>query len=159
MSRLEVADLVVIAARTLELEPAAALDLLDVEAAEAALAEARRWCDRDPVEVGAAALLVGLVRHRPLARGNQQIALLATLQFLALHGWDLDLGPPASWSRGWPPGRSARRRSRPGWRRGCAPTPRRTACCNGSPAAGAPVWTSRHQKDHSSGSPIGPAKR
>jgi prophage maintenance system killer protein len=96
MSRLEVADLVVIAARALDLEPAAALELLDVEAAEAALADARRWCDRDPVEAGAAALLVGLLRHRPLARGNQQVALLATLQFLALHGWDLDLDPPAA---------------------------------------------------------------
>jgi prophage maintenance system killer protein len=96
MSRLEVADLVVIAARTLELEPADALDLLDLEAAEAALADARRHCDRDPVEVGAAALLVGLVRHQPLAHGNQQVALLATLQFLALHGWDLDLDPPAA---------------------------------------------------------------
>jgi prophage maintenance system killer protein len=96
MSGLEVADLVVIAARVLDVEPAAALDLLDVEAAEAALADARRWCDRDPVEVGAAAVLVGLVRHRPLARGNQQVALLATLQFLAVHGWDLDLDPPAA---------------------------------------------------------------
>jgi hypothetical protein len=46
--------------------------------------------------VGAAALLVGLVRHRPLARGNRQVALAATLQFLALHGWDLDLDPPAA---------------------------------------------------------------
>ena len=96
MSRLEVADLVVIAARALDLEPAAALELLDVQAAEAALADAQRWCDRDPVQVGAAALLVGLVRHRPLARGNQQVALLATLQFLALHGWDLDLDPPVA---------------------------------------------------------------
>jgi prophage maintenance system killer protein len=96
MSRLEVADLVVIAARVLDLEPAAALELLDLEAAEAALAEAGRWCDRDPVEVGAAALLAGLLRHRPLARGNQQVALAATLQFLALHGWDLDLDPPTA---------------------------------------------------------------
>jgi Clp amino terminal domain, pathogenicity island component len=96
MSRLEVADLVVIAAGVLDLSPAAALDLLDLEAAEAALAEAGRCCDRDPVEVGAAALLAGLVRHRPLARGNQQVALAATLQLLALHGWDLDLDPPAA---------------------------------------------------------------
>jgi prophage maintenance system killer protein len=96
MSRLEVADLVVIAARALELEPVDALELIDLEAAEAALADARRWCDRDPVEAGAAAVLVGLVRHRPLARGNQQVALLATLQFLALHGWDLDLDPPTA---------------------------------------------------------------
>jgi prophage maintenance system killer protein len=96
MSRLEVADLVVIAARVLDLQPAAALEVLDLEAAEAALAEAGRWCDRDPVEAGAAALLAGLVRHRPLARGNRQVALAATLQFLALHGWDLDLDPPAA---------------------------------------------------------------
>jgi len=96
MSRLEVADLVVIAARVLDLRPAAALDLLDLEAAEAALAEAGRWCERDPVEVGAAALLAGLVGHHPLARGNRQVALAATLQFLALHGWDLDLDPPAA---------------------------------------------------------------
>ncbi len=96
MSRLEVADLVVIAARTLDLQPAAALELLDLEAAEAALAEAGRWCECDPVEVGAAALLAGLVGHHPLARGNRQVALAATLQFLALHGWDLDLDPPAA---------------------------------------------------------------
>jgi prophage maintenance system killer protein len=96
MSRLEVADLVVIAARVLDLEPEAALALVDLAAAEAALAEAGRWCQRDPVEVGAAALLAGLVGHRPLAIGNQQVAVAATLQFLALHGWDLELEPPAA---------------------------------------------------------------
>jgi hypothetical protein len=37
----------------LDLEPADAPDLLDVQAAEAALADVRRWCDRDPVQVGA----------------------------------------------------------------------------------------------------------
>jgi len=92
----EVADLVAVAARTLGLEPDAALDLVDFDAADRALAEARRWCDRDPVEQGAAALLAGLVRHRPVARGNELVALVATLQFLALHGWDLDLDPPAA---------------------------------------------------------------
>jgi len=61
MSRLEVADLVVIAARVLDLRPAAALDLLDLEAAEAALAEAGRWCDRDPVADARAALDEGVV--------------------------------------------------------------------------------------------------
>jgi prophage maintenance system killer protein len=96
VSRLEVADLVVIAARVLELPPPAVLDLLDVEAAEAALAEAGRWCERDPVAEGAAALVAGLVRHRPLARGNQQVALVAVLQFLVLHGWDLELEPPTA---------------------------------------------------------------
>jgi prophage maintenance system killer protein len=96
MSRIDVADLVVIAARVLDLQPEAALALVDLEAAEAALAEAGRWCQRDPVAEGAAALLAGLVGHRPLAQGNQQVALAATLQFLALHGWDLDLEPPAA---------------------------------------------------------------
>jgi prophage maintenance system killer protein len=96
MSRLEVADLVLIAARVLELPPPAVLDLLDVAAAEAALAEAGRWCERDPVAEGAAALVAGLVRHHPLARGNQQVALVAALQFLVLHGWDLDLEPPTA---------------------------------------------------------------
>jgi prophage maintenance system killer protein len=91
-----VADLVVISARVLELPPPAVLDLLDLEAAEAALAEAGRWCERDPVAEGAAALVAGLIRHRPLPRGNQQVALVAALQFLALHGWDLDLEPPAA---------------------------------------------------------------
>jgi prophage maintenance system killer protein len=96
MSRIDVADLVVIAARVLDLEPDAALALVDLEAAEAALAEAGRWCQRDPVAEGAAALLAGLVGHRPLARGNRPVALAATLQFLALHGWDLDLEPPTA---------------------------------------------------------------
>jgi prophage maintenance system killer protein len=96
MSRLEVADLVVIAARVLELPPEAVLELFDVAAAEAALSEAGRWCERDPVAEGAAALVAGLIRHRPLARGNQQVALVAALQFLALHGWDLELEPPAA---------------------------------------------------------------
>ena len=42
----------------------------------------------------AAALLHALVRERPLRRGNQQVALAATLQFLALNGQDLDSDPP-----------------------------------------------------------------
>ena len=96
MSRLDVADLVVIAARVLDLEPEAVLELVDLAAAEAALAEAGRWCQRDPVAEGAAALLAGLVGHRPLTQGNRQVALAATLQFLALHGWDLELEPPAA---------------------------------------------------------------
>jgi hypothetical protein len=41
----------------------------------------------------AAALLHALARQRPLRRGNQQVALAAMLQFLAINGWDLDPGP------------------------------------------------------------------
>ena len=42
----------------------------------------------------AAALLHALARQRPLRRGNQQVALAAMLQFLAINGWDMDPDPP-----------------------------------------------------------------
>ena len=41
----------------------------------------------------AAALLSALIRHRPLARGNDQAAVLATVTFLAVNGWQVDLEP------------------------------------------------------------------
>jgi prophage maintenance system killer protein len=91
MSIPDAADLVVIAARVLEIDTGEALDLIDVPAAEAALREAR--CRRgEPAEV-AAALLTGLIRHRLLPQGNRQVALLAVLQFLGRHGLVLDLQP------------------------------------------------------------------
>jgi predicted DNA-binding protein len=40
------------------------------------------------------ALLQALLRQRPLRRGNQQVALAAMLQFLALNGWQVDPNPP-----------------------------------------------------------------
>ncbi len=101
MIELGVADLVIIAARTLGLDTGQVLDLLDPSAAERALDHARPGSD--PADAGraadaagqAAALLHALVRHRPLRNGNQQVALVAMLQFLALNGWEVDLGPPA----------------------------------------------------------------
>ena len=42
----------------------------------------------------AATLLRALVIQRPLRRGNEQVALAATLQFLAVNGWDLEPDPP-----------------------------------------------------------------
>ena len=94
MIALEVADLVVIASRTLRLDTGLVLDLLDPAAAERALAPARP--DGEPGDPAgrAAALLHALLRERPLRRGNQQVALAATLQFLALNGWDVDPDPP-----------------------------------------------------------------
>jgi prophage maintenance system killer protein len=90
---LEVADLVVIASRTLQLDTDQVLDLLDPAAAEAALAQARsRGGAEDPARQ-AAALLQALVDQRPLRRGNQQVALAAMLQFLALNGWEVDPEP------------------------------------------------------------------
>jgi len=91
---LEVADLVVIASRTLGLDTGQVLDLLDPAAAEHALALARPGGGPgDPAGL-AAALLHALVRERPLRRGNDQVALAAMLQFLGLNGWELDPDPP-----------------------------------------------------------------
>jgi Clp amino terminal domain, pathogenicity island component/Fic/DOC family len=96
---LDVADLVVIAGQTLGLDTCAALDGLDMAAAETALAEAwgaagslRRGGD-DPA-VAAAALLSALIRCQPFPDGNQQVAFMATMQFLAVNGWRADLDPP-----------------------------------------------------------------
>ncbi len=92
MSIPDVADLITIAARVLEIDTGEAVDLIDVPAAEAALSEARAMYG-EPAGQVAAALLTGLIRHRPLARGNRQVALLAMLQFLGAQGLGLDLQP------------------------------------------------------------------
>jgi prophage maintenance system killer protein len=91
---LEVADLVIIASRTLRLDTDRVLELLDPTAAEAALAQARSAADRDDPASSAAALLHALVRQRPLGRGNQPVALVAMLQLLALNGWEVDPDSP-----------------------------------------------------------------
>ena len=91
MPPIDLGALVVIAARALGQDIPAALDLLDVAAAEAALAEAES-AGRDPGD-RAAALLCALIRHRPLTRGNEQAAVLATVTFLAVNGWQVDLEP------------------------------------------------------------------
>ena len=93
MIALEVADLVVIASRTLGLDTGQVLDLLDLAAAEHALAQARPGSGPADRAAHAAALLHALVRHQPLRRGNQQVALAAMLQFLALNGQDMDPDP------------------------------------------------------------------
>jgi hypothetical protein len=88
---LEVPDLVVIAARVLALDPAAALELVDLEVAERAMRMAR--CDGPPEEA-AALLLRALLHHRPLAERNAEVAAVATLQFLALNGRELVIDGP-----------------------------------------------------------------
>ena len=94
MIALEVADLVVIASRTLQLDTDRVLELLDLTAAEHALAEARSGAGSEDPASQAAWLLLALVRQRPLRRGNQPVALAAMLQFLALNAWEVDLDPP-----------------------------------------------------------------
>jgi prophage maintenance system killer protein len=92
---LQVADLVLIASRVLKVDTDAVLDLLDVDAAESALAAAAREpLSLDDPAGPAAALLSALLRHRPLRHGNEQVALVATAQFLALNGFMVDLDPP-----------------------------------------------------------------
>jgi prophage maintenance system killer protein len=91
---LEVADLVLIASRTLGLDTGQAVALVDVAAAENALAEAQPGSGSADPALHAAALLHALVRQRLLRRGNQQVALAAMLQFLAINGWDMDPDPP-----------------------------------------------------------------
>jgi hypothetical protein len=100
---LGVADLVVIAGRTLDLDIEAVLDLFDAEAAERALADAVPTGptgpagpagDADDPAGRAAALLDALLRRRPLRRDNQRVALVAMLQFLALNGWRLEPESP-----------------------------------------------------------------
>jgi prophage maintenance system killer protein len=101
MIALGAADLVVIACRTLDLDTEAALDLFDPEAAERALSDALAAGaggddGADDPAGRAAALLDALLRQRPFRRGNQRVALVAMLQFLALNGWEVDPDSPAA---------------------------------------------------------------
>ena len=102
MITLDVADLVVIAGRVLGPGPGAALNQIDLAAAEAALAEARlahvELFNAGAADAGlaAAALMRALLRHRPFAGHSQQVAVAAGLQFLALNGWQADLDPPGA---------------------------------------------------------------
>jgi Clp amino terminal domain, pathogenicity island component len=95
MRTLDLADLVTIAGRAFELDSDAALELLDLEAADAALAAAREAAaapDARPERV-AAVVLVELVRRGPLARDNGPVALLAATQVLGLNGRQVELEP------------------------------------------------------------------
>ena len=91
---LEVADLVVIASRTLGVDTAAALELVDPAAAELALSQVRPDSEPGDLARPAAVLLCGLVRERPLRRGNRPVALAAVLQFLTLNGQEMNPDPP-----------------------------------------------------------------
>jgi prophage maintenance system killer protein len=91
---LDVADLVVIAGKTLDLGSQAALDRLDLSAAQTAVSEAAPAADSGDPALAAAALLSALIRHRPWDRDTGPVAVAATTTFLALNGWQADLDPP-----------------------------------------------------------------
>jgi prophage maintenance system killer protein len=93
MTPMDLGALVVIAGRALGRDAPAVLDMLDVGAAETALAESESpAAGHEPAE-RAAALLSALIRYRPLPHGNDQAAVLATVTFLAVNGWQVDLEP------------------------------------------------------------------
>jgi prophage maintenance system killer protein len=92
MIPLDTASLVVIASGALGTGTDAALNLLDVAAADAALAQAQDG-GAEPA-AAAAALLNALIEHRPFRRANDLIAVAATVQLLSLNGWQADLNPP-----------------------------------------------------------------
>ncbi len=96
MIALDVADLAVIAGRTLGIDSAAAFGLLDIVAAQDALDRVADHEPGYPAAVQAAVLLHALAARPPLPRGHRQVALAATLQFLAINGWDLDPGAPGA---------------------------------------------------------------
>ena len=104
MTRLDVADLVVIAARTLGASTESVLAQMDVGAAQDALAEARPVCEalgkanRGRAEAAQAGVILvrALLRHRPFPEHGQQVAVAAGLQFLSLNGWRADLNPAST---------------------------------------------------------------
>jgi hypothetical protein len=101
---LDSADLAVIAARTLGIGTDAALAVMDIPAAQAALAEAQppvtkpsvALSDRDAAAAASVGLVHALLRYRPFPRHGRQVAVTAGLQFLSLNGWQADLTPPAT---------------------------------------------------------------
>ena len=94
MNPLDVADLVVIAGKTLDLDSQAALDRLDLSAAQTAVSEAAPAADSGDPALAAAALLAALIRHRPRDTDTDAVAVAAATTFLALNGWQADLDPP-----------------------------------------------------------------
>jgi prophage maintenance system killer protein len=97
VTSLDVADLVVIGGRVLGIGPGAALEQVDPQAAETALAEATVALSLADSYVAAAAcahLMSGLLQHPPFPEHRERVAVAAGLQFLAVNGWQADLDPP-----------------------------------------------------------------
>jgi hypothetical protein len=93
VTSLDLAGLVLVASRTLDLEEVVVLAVADLDAAAEVLARAQK-CPGGP-ERQAATLLHGLVRRRVFGARSGEVALVAALQLLALEGREAgDLGPP-----------------------------------------------------------------
>jgi prophage maintenance system killer protein len=97
VTALDVADLVVIGARVLGIGTVAALERVDPQAAQTALAEAPVALSLPDSYAAAAAcahLMSGLLRHPPFPEHRERVAVAVGLQFLAVNGWQADLDPP-----------------------------------------------------------------
>lgn len=95
MISLDLAGLVLVASRTLDLHEEAVLRLADLDAAESVLTLARDG--RGGPAQQAATLLGGLVRRRVFGPRSAEVAVMAALQLLALNGQQVgDLGSPAA---------------------------------------------------------------
>ena len=97
MTALDVADLVVIGGQVLGIGTGAALEQIDPQAAEAALAEAPVPLSLPDSYAAAAAcahLVSGLLQHPPFPDHRERVAVAVGLQFLAVNGWQADLDPP-----------------------------------------------------------------
>ncbi len=94
MNPLDVADLVVIAGKTLGLGSQAALDRVDLGAAQTAVSEAAPAADSGDPALAAASVLAALIRHCPWEADTGPVAVAAATTFLALNGWQADLDPP-----------------------------------------------------------------
>lgn len=97
MTALDVADLVVIGGQVLGIGTGAALEQIDPQAAEAALAEAPVPLSLPDGYAAAAAcahLMSGLLQHPPFPDHRERVAVAVGLQFLAVNGWQADLDPP-----------------------------------------------------------------
>jgi prophage maintenance system killer protein len=97
VTALDVADLVVIGGRVLGIGTGAALEQVDPQAAETALAEVPVLLSLPDSYAAAAAcahLMSGLLQHPPFPEHREQVAVAVGLQFLAVNGWQADLDPP-----------------------------------------------------------------
>jgi len=95
VTSLDLAGLVLVASRALDLDEATVVGLTDLEAATSVLAAARDAAGGP--ERQAATLVHGLVTHQVFGPRSGEVALLAACQLLALHGLAaVDLGAPAA---------------------------------------------------------------
>jgi hypothetical protein len=91
--RLDLADLVALAAETAGIGTPKLVELLETARFAALLAEAG---PPSPPHEAAATLLVGIVAAEPLPSGSGRLALVAALRLLAVNGLDVALDPRAT---------------------------------------------------------------